>query len=609
METLNLIQGSAEWLATRLNYFTASEAAVMMGDSPHMSRDDLLTYKKTTVQAEVDHWTQKIYDKGHALEKQVLPIVEKILGKDLYPVTGAAEVEGLPLLASFDGLDMMEEAGFEHKQWNAAKAAQMRESSEVLPEYVWQLEHQLLVSGAQFILFVMSDGTEENMLRLHYESDPELRARLIAGWKQFAADLQNHVPAEYLPAPEAKAIKELPALHITLVGQVRNSNLIEYKQTAMAFVESINTNLETDQDFADAEKVVKFCDSAEKELELVKKAALGQTADIAELFRTVDELRDAMKAKRLELDKLVKARKDAIRVQIVTERAAMLNAHIATLNAELSRGIRLPAIAADFAGAIKGKKTIKSLHESANEELARAKIEATQIADRYRQNLSILNDFASEHLFLFNDLPAVISKPADDFELLVVSRVNQHKATEAARLEAETKRIEAETEARLQREAEAKAKAELEAANKAAAEAAQKAVAAASVEVITRPAPSVEFVSEPFCGGTINRPVQMTPDQATAQEFAAEAVPERTVDAGWVVEPVADGVEDLLYGGNFKRADPLPVYSNSHETDITNYLYKVHGIYADQGGKIARALMSGRVPHMKYLAEAEAKAA
>lgn len=584
MKTLNLTQGSPEWLATRMNYFTASEAPIMMGASPYMTREELLTMKKTGITADVNDQQQRIFDRGHALEKQARPLAEKVLGVDLYPVTGCAEIEGLPLLASFDGLDMTDELGFEHKTFNADKVARMQ-SGEILYEYIWQLEHQLLVSGATSILFVMSDGTPDNWYQIHYSADPVLREQLIAGWKQFAADLQNHVPAEYLPAPEAKAIKELPALHISLVGQVRNSNLIEYKQTAMAFVESINTNLETDQDFADAEKVVKFCDAAEKELELVKKAALGQTADIAELFRNVDELRDAMKAKRLELDRLVKARKEAIRVKVVQDRITELNAHIAALNSELSRGIRLPTISADFAGAIKGKKTIKSLNESANEALARAKIEATQIADRYRLNLSILSDFASEHLFLFNDLPAVISKPADDFELLVVSRVNQHKAAEAERLEAETKRIEAETEARLQREAEAKAKAELEAANNAAAEAAQNAVDAASVEVVAKPVPNVEVLSEPFCGGTLARPVQVTqdaptPDQATAQEFAAEAAPERL-----------SGVPD------------------SHEGDIMNWLYSQEKIYGEQGHRIARALMSGRVPHMKYIAEAEAKAA
>lgn len=548
MKTLNLVQGSSAWHAVRLNHFTASEAPIMMGASPYMTREELLTMKKTGITAEVSEQQQRIFDRGHALEKLALPLAEKVLGVDLYPVTGCADVEGLPLLASFDGLDMLEELGFEHKTYNADKAAQMRESGNVLPEYVWQLEHQLLVSGAASILFVMSDGTPDRWYQIHYSADPALREQLIAGWKQFAKDLETHEPKQYAAAPEAKAIKELPALQISLVGQVRNSNLVEYKQTALAFVESINTDLQTDQDFADAEKTIKFCDAAEKELEVVKKAALGQTADIAELFRTVDELRDAMKAKRLELDKLVKARKETIRTQIVQRCLSELHARITELNADLSHGVRLPLIVADFSGAIKGKKTIKSLEESANEELARAKVEADVTYQNYKLKLRTLQDMAASHLFLFNDLQQIIGKASDDFELLVSSRIEQHKAAEAARLEAETKRIEAETEARLKREAEAKA--EPKAANKAAA-----------------------------------------------------------VEAGWVVEPVAAGADELLYDGSLKKADPLTVYSNSHETDITNFLYSACGIYADQGGKIARALMSGRVPHMKYMAETEAKAA
>lgn len=564
MKTLNLVQGTSAWLAVRLNHFTASEASIMMGASPYMTREELLTMKKTGITAEVNDQQQRIFDRGHDLEKLALPIAEQILGKDLYPVTGVAEVEGLPLLASFDGLDMLEEFGFEHKTFSAAKVCEMQDSGNILPEYMWQLEHQLLVSGAQSILFVMSDGTESSLFQMSYESVPERRAQLIAGWKQFAADLATHEPKEYAPAPEAKAILQLPALHISLVGQVRSSNLIEYKQTALTFVESINTTLETDQDFADAEKTIKFCDSAEKELEVVKKAALSQTADIDLLFRTVDELRDAMKAKRLELDRLVKARKEAIRVQIVTTSGAKLQMHIDCLTKGLSHGIRLPPITADFAGAIKGKKTIKSLEESANEELARAKVEASQTAERYRLNLSALDDFANERRFLFNDLQSIISKPADDFELLVVSRVNKHKADEAERLAVETKRIEEATEARLR--IEANAKAVLEAADKAASEAAQRAVAAAK--------PVVEMKSEPFAGGTLTRSVQVTPEPAQS-----------------------------------KATESLSSVPTTHEGDIMNWLYSEQRIYGEQGHQIARALMSGRVPHMKYVDMAEAKAA
>jgi hypothetical protein len=56
-----------------------------------------------------------------------------------------------------------------------------------------------------------------------------------------------------------KAINPLPQLSVDLVGEVRGTNLAAYKESAIAFIESINTDLQTEQDFADAESVVKFC--------------------------------------------------------------------------------------------------------------------------------------------------------------------------------------------------------------------------------------------------------------------------------------------------------------------------------------------------------------
>lgn len=447
MELLNLQQGSDEWLAVRLSHFTASEAPIMMGASPHMSRDDLLTYKTTQIQEEVDCFTQKIYDKGHELEALARPLAETIIGTELYPVTGRDDIEGMPLLASFDGLDMMEQQGFEHKQWNESKAISIAESGELFPEYYWQLEHQLLVSGADYILFVMSDGTEDNFVSLKYQSDPDRRKQLIAGWNQFQKDLVGYVPAEYIPAPEGKAPRELPALSIQLVGQVTGSNLEIYKETALSFIESINTDLKTDQDFADADKTIKFCGAAEKEIEVVKKQALSKTADIDLLFRTVDELKEAMRSKRLELNKLVESRKKAIRNEVVMNANNALKAHIDDINAKL-KIVLLPPISADFNQAIKGKKTIKSLQESANDELAAAKIRANEFETLMSANLKIIDEQADEYRFLFNDLPVIILKAADDFQLLVKSRVADHKKAEEEKLEAERQRIREEEEAK-----------------------------------------------------------------------------------------------------------------------------------------------------------------
>ena len=456
----NLQQGSREWIATRLQHLTGSEAPIMMGVSPHMSRDELLDYKVTQVEEEISMYLQRIYDQGHESEAKARPNAEEIIGQELYPVVGVLDVEGLKLLASFDGLTMCHDGGFEHKQWNAAKVAQMEADLCVLPEYYWQMEHQMLVAGLDQMLFMMSDGTKDNMFAVDYVSVPERRAQLIAGWKQFEEDLKTHQVKEYKPKPEGETPDQLPALSVQLIGQVRDTNLAVYKETALQFIKSISTELSTDEDFATAEKTIKFCDKAEKELDLVKSQALSQTADIADLFNTIDTLKESMRSKRLELNKLVKARKDAIRIEIVQDRRKKLQQHIDKLNSELE-GVRLPEIVADFSSAIKGKKTVKSLEEAANDELAGAKMRATMVAQEYQENIDTLNDLVTdEHRFLFNDLQQIIHKSPDDFELIVTTRIKDYTAEQEAKREAERARIRAEEEAKAQAKVAQQQKAE-----------------------------------------------------------------------------------------------------------------------------------------------------
>ena len=256
---------------------------------------------------------------------------------------------------------------------------------------------------------------------------------------------------EDLPKPAGKAIMALPPLSVQLVGEVKESNLVLYRQTALAFIQSINTDLKSDEDFATAEKTVKFCADAEVELEAVKKRALGQTASIDELFRTVDMLREEMRGKRLELEKLVKARKEAIREEIRRGGVDAINLHIGTLNARLGRSY-MPPVPVDFAGVMRGKKTIASLRDAVNTELARAKIEANAIADRIQINLNHLRDQAKDYTFLFADVSLISLKASDDFAMLVKARIDEHKAKEEKRLADERERIRAEEVEKLEKE-------------------------------------------------------------------------------------------------------------------------------------------------------------
>jgi len=442
----NVVQGSPEWHALRAQHFTASEAPAMMGASKYQSRSDLLKQKKTGLAAEVSPHQQALFNRGHAAEAAARLIVEEMIGEELYPVTAT---EG-DLLASMDGMDMAETVLFEHKLWNADLVAQVR-ACELEPHYYWQLEQQLLVTGAERAIFVCSDGTRANFVHMEYRPVAGRAEALQAGWRQFAADLE----AFEVEAPKAEAVgrapEHLPALHIEVTGMVKASNLAQFKATALGVLAKINTNLTTDQHFADADKTVKWCKDVEERLDAAKQHALSQTASIEELFRTLDQIAEETRAKRLELDKLVKARKEAIRLEIKAKAEQDVRDYVAAINQRLGK-VQLPIIPVDFANAIKGKKTIAGLRDGANGELARAKIEADNWAALIEKNLASLRELATDHAFLFSDAQQLVLKANDDLVLLINARITEHKAEEERRLEAERERIREEERQRLELE-------------------------------------------------------------------------------------------------------------------------------------------------------------
>ncbi|MGI0556275.1 YqaJ viral recombinase family protein [Pseudomonas aeruginosa] len=442
----NVVQGSPEWHALRAQHFTASEAPAMMGASKYQSRSDLLKQKKTGLAAEVSQHQQALFNRGHAAEAAARLIVEEMIGEELYPVTAT---EG-NLLASMDGMDMAETVLFEHKLWNADLVAQVR-AGELEPHYYWQLEQQLLVSAAERVIFVCSDGTRANFVHMEYRPVAGRAEALQAGWRQFAADLE----AFEVEAPKTEAVgrapEHLPALHIKVSGMVEASNLAEFKATALGVLAKINTDLTTDQHFADAALTVKWCENVEERLEAAKQHALSQTASIDELFRTIDEIAAETRNKRLTLKKLVDTQKEAIRLKIKGKAEQDFCDYVAAINQRLGK-VQLPVIPVDFANAIKGKKTITGLQDGANGELARAKIEADKWATLMEQNLASLRELATDHAFLFSDAQQLVLKANDDLMLLINARIAEHQAEEERRLEAERERIREEERQRLELE-------------------------------------------------------------------------------------------------------------------------------------------------------------
>ncbi len=443
-----LQQGSEGWHAHRANHYNASEAPAMMGVSQYKTRSALIAEKATGVGEEITEAKQALFDAGHSHEATARPWAEEIIGSELYPLTASADVDGLPLSASYDGATMDEDVIFEHKHLNQALMVSLSEGK-IPSEYHPQMEQQLLILGAERCLFMASAGDKETMRWAWYQSDPVLRAQLIAGWKQFREDVANYAPTAVAPPIIVAPPTSLPALVVELVGQVTKSNLKEFEAFALAKIGAIKTELNSDEDFAEAAQMVKFLDDAEKKLELAKSAALTQAQPIDELFRTIDTLKEQMKAKRLNLDKSVEARKINLREEIRGTGNTRYAEHVKALNERLGRSLitLVTQPSPDFAGVMKGKRNFASMRDAVDTELARVKIESNQLADRIQANLATLAT-QPDFTFLFPDSNQIVLKNKDDFDTLFKARIAEHKHKEAARIEADRERIRKEEEAR-----------------------------------------------------------------------------------------------------------------------------------------------------------------
>jgi predicted phage-related endonuclease len=440
---LNVKQGTPEWLAARASSDgTASEAPAMKGKSKYQSRQELLTQRKTGITKDVDSFTQAIFNKGHDTEAKARPLAEEIIGDELSATTIMVEIDGLKLLASLDGITFDDSVIFEHKLWNEPLAEQVR-SGQLEEHYTIQMDQELLVSGASKCLFMVSDGTRDKNVSMWYESSQEKFDTLIAGWKQFHKDLADHVPTIEAVKPKAQAILALPSLAIQIKGEVTLSNLPEFKEAATAFIANINTDLVTDEDFANAEANVTFCKEAEENIEATKKSAIAQTASIDELMRTLDFISAQLRDKRLDLSSKVKTEKENRKLQIIKAAQDDLAKHFTALSAEI-KPIALNTTPADFAGAIKGKKTITGMQGAVNQVLADSKITLDATARDIRTKQAWLKENADGYQFLFADIQTVIYKPMDDMQVLVKSRIAEHKQVEAAN--AEAARVQAEVD-------------------------------------------------------------------------------------------------------------------------------------------------------------------
>jgi putative phage-type endonuclease len=464
MKTVNLIQGSAEWLAHRAQHFNASDAPAMLGLSPYKTRTELIRERATGLAAEVDPVTQRRFDDGHRSERLARPLAEKIIGEELSPLVGVADHGTYS--ASFDGLTMMEDQAFEHKALNNRLRAAMVDgcSGADLPEdYQVQMEHQCMVCPSlERVLFMASkwadDGTLIEERHCWYTPNPALRARVVAGWKQFAEDVANYSPpaASAVEKIVAEPVESLPAPFVQVTGQLTlQDNFKVFEERLRDFLDNqLIREPKTDEDFVNLDAQIKAMKQGREALKAAKAQMLAQVQPVDMANKAADTLDKLLQQNCKLAEDLLSAEKERRRGEIVAAGVKGLQDHIAALNQRLGKPY-MPQVPADFGAAIKGLKSLASMDDKVGAELTRAKIAASEIADRIQINLTTLREYAAEHAFLFPDTAQIVQKAPDDLTTLVKARIAEHQEKERIRIEVERERIRAEEQAKAKSDADA----------------------------------------------------------------------------------------------------------------------------------------------------------
>jgi hypothetical protein len=506
MKEITLVPGSQEWIRSR----SASKAAAMMGVDPKTTQAELVKMMATGVVKVFTDWQQRmLLDKGIASEAGTRDLAEEVLYDGLAPACGSTD-DGY-LTAAPDGVTFSGKVGFEAKAWNVELVADIK-AGELKPERYWQLEQQCLVFNLDYILFCSSNGTRDKFVCMEYYPVPGRAEQLISGWKMLDEKIAEYRHTEVSAEVVASPIPDLPVLFAHAKGEVTDTNMPWFKACVTQFIAGLNLKPTNDQEYADGKAIASKLRAGAKALQAKKAEMLAQTATIGEVAADCDAISKQMNAAALTLEKAVETEEANRKGRLIQGGKDQLNEHVKALSNRI--GITLPAFPFDFAGAIKGKSKFESMENGIAAELTRAKLVASELADKIEANLKLF-DAAEEYGFLFNDRNALVTFDKAFVELTIESRISRHKVEHQKKLDAEREKIRLEEEAR----AEAKLKAETE---RLAAEAESELLEKA-IEAARRAAP-LKFSSDiPTEAGQKTASEAVRPDGANAVDAVASS--------------------------------------------------------------------------------------
>lgn len=183
---VKLVQGSPEWHAHRLAHRNASETPAVLGLSPYTTPFQL--WQQRTGRATVE--TTGAMAHGTATEPQARAMYEALTGNVMQPLV---LVDG-EYSASLDGITLAGDVIVEIKCPRSRTSSLLQEArAGRVPVHVyWQVQHQLMVSGARIGHLYVFDG--KTGILIEQAAEPECWGTIRQGWDAFMAHVRADTP-------------------------------------------------------------------------------------------------------------------------------------------------------------------------------------------------------------------------------------------------------------------------------------------------------------------------------------------------------------------------------------------------------------------------------
>lgn len=243
MSLLNLEQGTAEWLAWRLQGLGGSDMPAVMGISPYGTCRELWEVKAGFKVA--DDWKDRgAYAKGHEMEQEVRAAYE-FIQEASYPPVLMENDERPWMRASLDGWNDERQRGCEIK----FVSREVYENGIIRPDHMVQVQWQMLVTRTAEWDYVMKGPDAGKPIKIvTVLADKEMQIGLLNQGSWFWSLVQSKTPPPYEDRDWVPVDDKDLALTLGMVKQYKDSKkkadvqvLDGYRKTVFSMVKNART--------------------------------------------------------------------------------------------------------------------------------------------------------------------------------------------------------------------------------------------------------------------------------------------------------------------------------------------------------------------------------